>query len=394
MARPFPATRKTMRPDPLSPPGFSPHVSLQFLDDAGVLFRADTKQLYALNTTGTFIWCQLEEGLTPEEIAPLLQQSFGLDAAQAAACLQTALSQWRSLGLVRDTENAPRQPEPNPDFEVGYFRLLEMPFCLRASSAMLREQLAGLLAPLADPNPCKDAALDILVDERDRVLKIGNENAEICDDVNQIVPMIKAGLVRLALERSNDALAFHAAGVSLKGRCLLMPGASGSGKSTLTAALVGAGLPLLGDDTIVLTDDFQARPMPFAICLKTGSWALLQSRFPRLALQPTYCRMDGKYVRYLLPPDPKRWIDPSSRQPVGWIVFPSHAPQAKSRLEPLPRPEALRRLMQDCYPLGAGLDAAKVAQLVAWIREVACFELRFSALEDAVEQLCGLAARS
>lgn len=381
----------TMSLDTTLPPGLAPGVSLQFLDDAGVLFHAETKQLYALNTTGTFIWCQLEEGLPPAQIEILLQQSFGFSAAEAHNHLSAALRQWLALGLLQAIPGYPTAETEQKSWAAGSYRLLDMPFRLRASSPELRNQLVAILAPLATAGEASDAT-ELMVDEHDRALRLDGEIAETCDERRQIVPMVKAGLVRLALERSRDIYAFHAAGVSLKGRCLLLPGASGSGKSTLTAALVGAGLSLLGDDTIVLTEDFQARPMPFAICLKTGSWSLLQARFPRLALQPTYCRMDGKYVRYLVPPDRSRWIDPMNRQPVGWIVFPSHSPQADTALTRLSRPAALHRLMQDCYPLGSGLDADKVARLIEWIRGVECFELRFSALEDAVERLCRLGA--
>ena len=45
---------------------------------------------------------------------------------------------------------------------------------------------------------------------------------------------------------------FHACGVVLDGRALLIAGPSGSGKSSLAAALVRAGLPLLSDDVVAL----------------------------------------------------------------------------------------------------------------------------------------------
>jgi hypothetical protein len=47
----------------------------------------------------------------------------------------------------------------------------------------------------------------------------------------------------------------HAAGLSLGGKGILVPGTSGAGKSTLTVTLVRAGFDFLSDDTVFLTRD-------------------------------------------------------------------------------------------------------------------------------------------
>lgn len=382
-------------------PRLPENVSLQILDEAGLLFDAATRQLYALNTTATFIWCQLEAGLSPAAIRAELEQVFGLGADVAAASLATALMQWRAAGLLDRPAGAETRT-----VAVGRYRLLDLRFRLQVSSPHLQADIAGLLAPLADDGaPARDTALaDLLLDGRDLLLRQGGRIVETCRRPEQLLPMLKTGLVRLALENSHASpdgktggglCAFHAAGIVLGRHCLLLAGASGSGKSTLTATLAADGHMILGDDTIVLAPDLTVRPMPFAICLKPGAWRLLQPHWPLLEGLPAHRRLDGKRVRYLLPPDRARWPQAESRWPVGWIVFPrrmgtGETGAGETGLVRLGRAEALGRLMGECCPLGAGLDAAAIARLVEWIRGIACYELRFNGPDDALARLRSL----
>ena len=66
-------------------PRFSGDVSLFVLDDFGLVFSETKQELYELNTTATFIWCQIEEGLTPPQLATALSETFGFSAEDTAA---------------------------------------------------------------------------------------------------------------------------------------------------------------------------------------------------------------------------------------------------------------------------------------------------------------------
>lgn len=381
---------------PSSVPRLPENVSLQILDEAGLLFDAVTRQLYALNTTATFIWCQLEAGLSPAAIRAELQRVFGFGTDAAAASFATALLQWREAGLLDRPAGATART-----VAAGRYRLLDLRFRLQVSPPHLQADIASLLAPLADDGTAARDTVpaDLLLEGRDLLLRQGGRIIETCRRPEQLLPMLKTGLVRLALENSQtapdtktggDLCAFHAAGIVLGRHCLLLAGASGSGKSTLTATLAADGHMILGDDTIVLAPDLTARPMPFAICLKPGAWRLLQPRWPMLEGLPAHRRLDGKRVRYLLPPDRARWPQAESRWPVGWIVFPRRVSTGETGLVRLGRAEALGRLMGECCPLGAGLDTAAIARLVDWIRGIACYELRFDGPDDALARLRGL----
>ncbi len=376
-------------------PGPGPDVTLHFLDDTGVLFDAGRRQLYSLNATATYIWCCLEDGLDRARIECGLEQTFGFAQGAAASHVAAILGQWRELGLLRQVAHADGIDKhaaiATPPKAAVHLRLLDTVFRLQVQPADLLRNLMPLLEPLVTTAVSEAVPLEIAA-EGDRFSLLGPDGTvERCRQRDTLAPLLKICLGRFALERSRDFCAIHAAALHLHDRCLLLPGASGSGKSTLAAALALAGFGLFGDDTIVLAQDtLAARAMPFAICLKPGAWRLLRSRLPTLLRQPVHKRPDGKLVRYIAPAGACQRIRPDAQAPVGWIVFPNRHAGSRTELVPLARAEALTRLLHECCPLGGGLDDAKVAQLVRWIGEIPCFELRFSSLAAAVEQLRGL----
>lgn len=382
-------------------------VSLHFLGDGGVLFDAASQKVYAANTMATFIWCCLEEGEAPPGIAGRLQQTFGLSHPDAVGALDAALASWREIGLVdRASPVAVAPPserrgeivEPIGSASAGMadeYRLLDLRIRLRCWPPRLRRRVVPALMPLADRSGGADLTvveLDVALRDGRFVLAAGATVIDECVRWDGVVPMLKAQLNMLALRHSRDFAALHAAAVSRGERCVLLPAESGRGKSTLTAALAAAGFLVLGDDTVVLDRDaLHARPMPFGICVKSGAWRLLASRFPALARRPTHRRPDGKIVRYLLPRDGGAWAPAALRQAVGWIVFPMRRDSGRAELRPVAKLDALSRLLGGFYPLGPGLDARRVDRLVAWLDGTRCLELRYASLDDAVDRVKGLA---
>ena len=389
----------------------TPHtgVSLHFLGEEGVLFDARQQKLYATNTAATFVWCCLEENLPQGEICERLSRTFKFRPADASAYVNQIVARWRDVGLVDGTTTAAQADTEEPILlraplpvslpggdglerrpEDRDYRILDLPFRLRMSPAVTLTYPDPLLESFAVDAPPK--ANTLLLDTNPRgcgyTVRANGLDVERCESLSEVVPMIRASLLQLALRCSTDFAAVHAAAVADEGRCILLPGAAGIGKSTLAAALVSTGFQFLGDDTVVLTGTrLDVRPVPFAICVKEGAWSLLTERFPALMRQRVHRRPDGHRVRYLPAPI---GADPTALKAVSAIVFPHREPGCASALIPISPPQALRQLLEGFYPLGDGLDITKVERLLRWIAAIDCFDLRFSSLDDGVAQIQSL----
>lgn len=378
------------------------HVSLHFLDAEAVLFDAARQCLYASNTTATFIWCCLEEGMAPAAVADAMGGRFGMAAEQARVAVSQALRQWHALKLVgphaantlsMPQTEAPFQPPhraPVQDPDVGHYRVLDSVIALRCPPPYARIVEPTLAALSASPPLREEALIEIVPVAAQRCeIRVDGAPVETCRGPEEVVPTVKAVLIGIALHESGDMAAFHAAGLARGGYCLLLPGASGRGKSTLSTALAMTGFDLMSDDTIVLSDGapLSARPLPFGACLKTGAWSALANRAPQIMELPVHTRIDGLRVRYLLPPRLSLHTEADRTLPVRWIVFPHYAEGAALRMRPLSHTGALHRLMEGFCPLGSPLDAGKVARLVEWVAGTECHDLRYGDLDEAVALL-------
>lgn len=379
------------------------HISLHFLDTEAVLFDSARQCLYSSNTTATFIWCCLEEGMAPSVIADTMAGRFDVAPARARAAIGQALRQWHALKLVGPAASngdarhaldgraahAPKRATVHvPD--ARHYRLLDLSIALRCPPPYARIVEPTLAALAATPSAEGDVLVEIVpTGGRHCEIKMDGTAVEYCHGPEEIVPTLKALFVGLILKESRDLAAFHAAGLAREDRCLLLPGASGRGKSTLAAALAMTGFALMSDDTMILSDGAAPamRTMPFGACLKTGAWSALAGRAPQIMDLPVHTRIDGVRVRYLLPPRLSLLEDSAGHLPVGWIVFPHYVEGAPLRMREITHTEALRRLMEGCCPLGARLDAAKVERLVEWIAGIECHDLRYGDLDEAVARL-------
>ena len=87
-------------------PRFSGDVSLFLLDDSGVVFNEAAQEIYQLNTTATFIWCQIEEGLRPAQLTTALSDTFGFSPEDADRHVREALIDWQSHGFLEGARAA------------------------------------------------------------------------------------------------------------------------------------------------------------------------------------------------------------------------------------------------------------------------------------------------
>jgi hypothetical protein len=205
-----------------------------------------------------------------------------------------------------------------------------------------------------------------------------------CDSLEAAAVAVRGCLIQLAVRASGGLCAIHAGAVRRNGAALLLPGDAGRGKSTLSAGLAAHGFEMLCDDTTLLTGEpLSAQCLPVGLCVKRGAYPVLATDYPRLASLPEWRRPDGQRARYLVPGEDLAWAEPDASAAVHWIVFPHYDPNSRTALKPLPRHEALARLIRGVYFLSGALDARNLDKLVGWIDGIDCFDLPLSSLDVA-----------
>ena len=270
---------------------------------------------------------------------------------------------------------------------MRHYRCLSTEVCLRFETAEQEEWVHSILAHLeAEGATEPDVTLDIIDEVGGYVVLQDGVPIGSCDRFDQVARLAMALVRDIAINRSRFFMQIHAGAVgSDDSGCILLPAAPGGGKSTLTTALIGSGFHYLTDEIALLEEKtLNVRAAPFAIAVKPGSVEPLRNYFPEIAGLPLHYCDDTPVVRYLKPPAGDGNPSDESSWPVRSIVFPRYAPDAATALNPLPKAEALSRLMEECLVIPRDLDSSAVADLIGWIRGVACYELPFSSLSDAV----------
>jgi Coenzyme PQQ synthesis protein D (PqqD) len=383
------------------------------LGDELILFDEPSKHLFRSNPTASLIWQGWRAGFSREEIIAILSQQTGATAEQIAADVNDVISQWHAVGflnknpkspaaelqtpavdqpvdIIDSSELVPQLPSHSPEYK---FRILDTCFRLKVPTEKVLRLMVPMLSHLAVSYGTQYAVPLSIVRINDRYYLLHDKKiVDWCAHLNGIGPMLHGNAVVIAYENSHRLLGLHAAAVYYQGKCILMPAPSGSGKSTLTAALVGSGFSHCADDLVLLTPaPVYMRPVPVAVGLKTGSWNLLASYHPNLALLPTHLRSDGKQVRYLVPPADTGTTIPAHPLPIDYIVFPQFLNDGnKAVLAEIGSAEGLCRLTEAGYEMQDDMTADSVRQLVDWIKNVPCYSMHFNQLDDAVSVILSL----
>ncbi len=381
------------------------------LDDELLLFSESNQAMYRLNPSAAFIWCCCADGLDRPGIIAELVRTFGLSATEASSDLDTLLTHWQSLGLLGQPGQCQRAqavaeheppigaelPEPRralADYPVEcHYRMLETAIRIRFSEPGTEHLADAVFAHLCTGNAQRfDLGLDVQHDSRGYFLFANGDLIAHCATEQEVPPLLHGEAVSEAYSsRFECLLAIHAAAVSNGDQCIVFPAVSGSGKSTLTAALIAAGFQYCSDELVLLrrgTHTVQA--IPAAIGSKAGAWPVLEPLYPSLNDMPVFLRQDGRRVRYLLPPKQTLPDDLARSWPLRSLVFPMYDADASPTLKRLSPADALCRLMEAGCDVEGGLDKEKATELVEWIRDIPCYEMRFQDLQHAVSQIRGL----
>lgn len=236
----------------------------------------------------------------------------------------------------------------------------------------LGEGVVGLITPssgIADhitrflPDyavPFEEVELDetYWIRETDGVWKVGLEGTSVVDTLETIEDVLNA-VEQLAVTRllgvTPCTAQVHAAGTVVGGEAIMLLGGAGAGKTSIALKWSSSGLPVLGDDLVLLDGDGVALP------------------FRRLFIAPA-----ARLVQLGVDPDPdlewlsdekEAWFDPLSAggwaepAPISTIALVQHVPDKAMEVTDLPKPEALSALLASLLP--TGLDSTQAFERCA-----------------------------
>ena len=382
------------------------HLSLHLVDEEGLLLDRTRQRLYGLNACAVFIWKLLKDGKSPAEVSRSLTKQFAVSADVAASYVAGVLGQYETLAHDSGPSGRATEALQVPSLDVCRPRrsragVVET-YWLLGSALRVRYDSAGLrtaIHPLLQHNALADGAeMTSVVDVAVKpgagglIVVAGDEAVGWSRTIDDAAVAVRACLTQLAVGRTGGLCVVHAGALRRNGGALLLPGEAGHGKSTLSAGLAARGFDMLCDDTALLAGEPPlVRCIPTGLCVKRGAYSVLESLYPRLPSLPEWRRPDGRRARYLMPGDDLPWAKSDAEVDVRWIVFPQYRADRDTVLLPLPRHEALARLLRGVYFLSGALDERNLEKLIAWIERIDCFELPLSSLDAAtalLDRLC------
>ena len=177
----------------------------------------------------------------------------------------------------------------------------------------------------------------------------------------------------------------HAAAVARRDAALLFPAKGGAGKTTLAAWLVSEGWRLVNDDIVpVRAADGALAPIPAALSIKSGSWPILDARFPILRDRPTF-GTGPRALRYLAPAAEQVRTAPVD---CAAVVLPERSgPDAPAELVPVRPVEAVAAMVAGGCLVDRPFTRASLEAFLRWVGARPCLRLRYGDLDAARDAL-------
>lgn len=396
------------------------------IDDALVIVDSVSGEVLFLNPSASILWLALTEAPRCEaELADILVDYFpDLPSGQAAG-IPALLREWEAKGLCRQIASGRWEVSGDPSADAGNAPFDKAAADWRCEGARLIwsrnirlhvevvaveiwvtpdhasregvERLQGFLGGLPEAEGSGRSRLAIWIDAPQCHLSLDGVH-RTTQGLSDATGFLFQALVNHAYPECRNPITLHAGAVGNAGGTIIMPAISGSGKTTLTAYLAAQGWCYGGDDIIGLArsgagapeQGLLLLPLPSALGIKMGSWALLASYFPALQNLPEV-RYEGKQVRYLPVPASRHiGADHRGRRPAV-LIFPRYVAGSACSLQGLSEGEALRSILESGNGASASPDLDGFATLIALIRSTPRYRLEYGRLDDAERELAQLA---
>jgi len=209
---------------------------------------------------------------------------------------------------------------------------------------------------------------------------------------DQAFPMLEWGLNWCVSTQAHQYLIIHAAVVEKNGLAAILPAPPGSGKSTLAAGLVLSGWRLLSDElTLIDRKTGLIQPLPRPVSLKNQSIDVIrQFSADAFINRASHDTVKGT-VAHMRPPRDSvlRQHEPAR---AGWVIFPKWEAGAAATLTPRSQAQTFMFLAQNAFNYShLGADGFRVGTTL--VDQSACYDFRYSALDEAIATFDRLAER-
>jgi hypothetical protein len=343
-----------------------------------ILFCEARQVVYGLNSTADRIWQSLAQGGAPVEATRQLAD-LGLTADEARAFVQNATSSWLNGGQLAPQEALASLSQRART--TRHYLIDELSVRIDFFGDIRVDDVDAVFGQFKiDPRP---ATLRIsLVSCRDRIFLFEEDRPLGAHSELELIPRLKAVLTEHYTGCKRDGFLTHAAFLVRGNKGILLSGAPGAGKTTLCVALARSGFDYQGDDIVRLAHDGRATGTPFAACVKSSAWPLVEPYAPEITRLPVYRRGDGKDVRYLqLPVGDRR---PRS---VNIVLLLSRQENAEPAFQPIEPLEAFSVLLESAFSAKGAIAAPMLKTFAQAIESAASYRFVYSRLRDAIRAI-------
>jgi hypothetical protein len=377
-----------------------------------VLFWPDGGRVWVLNETAAFIWGFLEVDMEYCTAESEFAVAFAVPPEMAKSAIKTAVSGFSAQGLLAGGSPQPSACDVSFHFSAHgpylperlhwpfteSFGMAGHYFFICAEDPMLGESLLSIIrSSMCDPLFCEGKKTSLAAK--------ANLTNKDCWDIYadgrlcfwairriSVVPTLMTLIFWRISEYLQNCMLFHAAVLVRDGQALMLPAVSGSGKTTLTALLAAKGWTFFSDELAPIDPETgKILPLAMPMSIKSGSVSILLKDYPQLAAYPTWHRLDGKWVRYLPPPErnfPKRLQSAG----VHKIVFPEFHEHKKQFFESLDKAVALE-LLAETGSSKRALRESDVKIMIDIVERADCYRLVFLNTDYAIKTIEELFAR-
>ncbi|MGD2118730.1 MAG: HprK-related kinase A [Chromatiales bacterium] len=203
---------------------------------------------------------------------------------------------------------------------------------------------------------------------------------------DQAFAFFEWGLNWCVASNAHQYVIIHSAVIAKNDLAIIMPGTPGSGKSTLCAAMMLSGWRLLSDEMALLNPDtLHLTPVPRPVSLKNQSIDIIGQRQPGIAFGPIAHDTAKGTVSHIAA-TPSCIANAETPAVPRLLILPKYKKDAATTLTPLSKATAFMEMMENTFNYHViGKDSGELIKQL--LESVACYQLSYSDLDDAMQNL-------